>query len=126
MSETVDGVTVEEKVNDEFKPSLKMNVKGEEHVYRLPWTSGFGGIFYNAKMFEENGWKVPETTAELTALVKQILENPVEVKGDDAMSVKPFVYTGENTDYFDYTIFNWWMQLAGYDKVRDRVIEIVG
>ncbi|MDD7182001.1 MAG: extracellular solute-binding protein [Bacilli bacterium] len=119
MSETVDGVTVEEKVNDEFKPSLKMNVKGEEHVYRLPWTSGFGGIFYNAKMFEENGWKVPETTAELTALVKQILENPVEVKGDDAMSVKPFVYTGENTDYFDYTIFNWWMQLAGYDKVTD-------
>ena len=119
MSETVDGMTVEEKVNDEFRSSLKMNVNGEEHVYRLPWTSGFGGIYYNAKMFEENGWKVPTTTSELTALVKEILENPVEVKGDDAASVKPFVYTGENTDYFDYAIFNWWMQLAGYDKVKE-------
>ncbi len=119
MSETVDGMTVEEKVNDEFRSSLKMNVSGEEHVYRLPWTSGFGGIYYNAKMFEENGWKVPTTTSELTALVKEILENPVEVKGDDAASVKPFVYTGENTDYFDYAIFNWWMQLAGYDKVKE-------
>ncbi len=119
MSETVDGMTVEEKVNDEFRSSLKMTINGEEHVYRLPWTSGFGGIYYNAKMFEENGWKVPTTTSELTALVKEILENPVEVKGDDAASVKPFVYTGENTDYFDYTIFNWWMQLAGYDKVKE-------
>ncbi len=119
MNETVDGMTVEEKVNDEFRSSLKMNVSGEEHVYRLPWTSGFGGIYYNAKMFEENGWKVPTTTSELTALVKEILENPVEVKGDDAASVKPFVYTGENTDYFDYAIFNWWMQLAGYDKVKE-------
>ncbi len=119
MNETVDGMTVEEKINDEFRSSLKMNVSGEEHVYRLPWTSGFGGIYYNAKMFEENGWKVPTTTSELTALVKEILENPVEVKGDDAASVKPFVYTGENTDYFDYAIFNWWMQLAGYDKVKE-------
>lgn len=119
LTETVDGMTVEEKVNPEFRSSLKMNVSGEEHVYRLPWTSGFGGIYYNAKMFEENGWKVPTTTSELTALVKEILENPVEVKGDDAASVKPFVYTGENTDYFDYAIFNWWMQLAGYDKVTE-------
>ena len=62
---------------------------------------------------------MPTTTSELTALVKQILENPVEVKGDDAASVKPFVFTGDNTDYFDYAIFNWWRQLAGYDKVKD-------
>lgn len=117
--ETVDGRTVEEKVNDEFKNTLKLNVNKEEHVYRLPWTSGFGGIYYNAKRFEENNWKVPTTTSELTALVKQILENPVEVKGDDAASVKPFVFTGDNTDYFDYAIFNWWRQLAGYDKIKD-------
>lgn len=119
LTETVDNMTVQDKVNSEFQSTLKMSVSGEEHTYRLPWTSGMGGIYYNAKMFEENGWKVPETTEELTALVKQILENPVEVKGDDASSVKPFVYTGENTDYFDYAIFNWWMQLAGYDKVSD-------
>ena len=34
--ETVDGRTVEEKVNDEFKNTLKLNVNKEEHVYRLP------------------------------------------------------------------------------------------
>lgn len=121
LEETVDNVTVKNKINDEFQANLKMKINGESeaHAYRLPWTSGMGGIYYNAKMFEQNGWKVPTTTEELTALVKNILENPVEVPGDDTASVKPFVYTGENTDYFDYAIFNWWMQLAGYDAVNE-------
>lgn len=121
LSESVDNTTVESKINDEFKANLKMKIDSEDeaHVYRLPWTSGMGGIYYNAKMFEKNGWNVPTTTTELATLVKQILENPVEVPGDDTASVKPFVYTGENTDYFDYAIFNWWMQLAGYDAVNE-------
>ena len=120
MDEKVDGVKVRDKVNDEFERTLDFtDAKGNTHVYRLPWTACMGGIYYNAKMFEENGWTVPTTTAELTALVNNIIENPVEVKGDDTRAVKPFVYTGENTDYFDYTVFNWWLQTSGYEKVRE-------
>ncbi len=119
LSEEVDGVTVENKINDEFQDTLKMNVEKEEHTYRLPWTSGIGGIYYNAKMFRDNNWKVPTTTKELSELVTNILENPVEVAGSDTEAVKPFVFTGDNTDYFDYGIFNWWLQKAGYDKVKE-------
>ena len=120
LKETVDGVTVEEKVDDAFDDHLYFkNSDGSEHCYRLPWTSGMGGIYYNAKMFEENGWEIPKTTEELTALVNQIKEDRIPVDGDDTATVVPFAYSGQNTDYFDYAVLTWWMQLAGEDAVKE-------
>lgn len=120
MDETVDGAKFIDKVSSEYKKDLYFKTaSGEEHVYRLPWTNGIGGIYYNAKMFETNGWSVPTTTDELLALVNNIVNNPVEVVGDETTAVVPFVFTGSNTDYFDYAIYNWWMQLAGFDAVSD-------
>ena len=120
LKETVDGVTVEEKVDDAFDDHLYFkNSDGSEHCYRLPWTSGMGGIYYNAKMFEENGWEIPKTTEELTALVNQIKEDRIPVAGDDTATVVPFAYSGQNTDYFDYAVLTWWMQLAGEDAVKE-------
>ena len=120
LQETVDGITVEDKVDTAFKDHLYFkNQDGSEHCYRLPWTSGMGGIYYNKKMFEDNGWKVPTTTAELTALITQIKDSRIPVPGDDTATVVPFAYTGQNTDYFDYAVLTWWMQLAGEDAVKD-------
>lgn len=119
MDEEVDGMKFSDKINDEYKDNLYLGKDSDKHVYRLPWTSGMGGIYYNAKMFRDNGWEVPTTTEELSALVKTILEAKVEVVNDDTNSVKPFVYTGKNTDYFDYAVFNWWMQLEGYDSIKN-------
>ena len=118
LNETVDGKTVLEKINNEYKKSIYYN----GHTYRLPWTSGVPGIYYNAKMFEENGWSVPTTTAELLALCNTIRSANLGVIVDGKESsdyVKPFVFTGENTDYFDYAVFTWWAQLAGKDAVDD-------
>lgn len=120
MDEEVDGTKFIDKVSSEYRKDLYFTTaNNEKHVYRLPWTNGIGGIYYNAKMFKDNGWEVPSTTEELLALVNNIVENPVEVAGDDTRAVKPFVFTGSNTDYFDYAIFNWWMQVAGYDEVEN-------
>lgn len=121
MDEEVEsGITFKDKVDPAYKDSLLFkNKDGSEHVYRLPWTSGMGGIYYNETLFEQNNLKVPTTTDELYTLINYVIENKIEVEGDDTAFVTPFVYSGENTDYFDYTIFNWWLQLSGYDAIKD-------
>ena len=118
--EVENGIKFKDKVDDVYANDLYFkNKDGSEHVYRLPWTSGMGGIYYNETLFKENNLTIPKTTDELMNLVKYVVENKIEVPGDDTAFVKPFVYTGDNTDYFDYTIFNWWLQLSGYDNVKN-------
>ena len=132
LNDEVDGVTVKDKVNDEYADSFYFTKSdGSKATYRLPFTSGIGGIFYNKKMFEENGWNtwlkntystnttgVPETYDQLIALCDKIIEKPVAVPGDPdgTAAVKPFIYAGTDTDYFDYTVFDWWGQIAGKDN----------
>ena len=116
LEEEVNGMKIVDKVNDEYKKSLYYN----GHTYRLPWTSGVPGIYYNAKMFEENGWTVPTTYNELLTLCQTIKDAHLPVDSSvTAPDVKPFVYTGENNDYFDYATFTWWAQLAGKDNIDD-------
>ena len=118
LSEKVDGSTLKERVNPEYQKSLSYVGKdGTAHAYRLPWTAGVGGIYYNAKMFADNGWKEPTTYAELLTLINTIKTANLPVDGDLTATVKPFVYTGQNTDYFDYAVFTWWAQLAGKEAI---------
>ena len=44
----------------------------QEGVYALPYAANAAGILYNRDMFEEHGWKVPETWDEFIALCKEI------------------------------------------------------
>ena len=122
LQETVDGMKVIDKINPEYKESIYFkNQNGETHTYRLPWMSDVGGIFYNAKMFEENGWKIPTTTDELLALCQNMIDHPIYVDPTDKTSPKvyPFAYTGENTDYFDYLVYTWWGQIVGADAINE-------
>lgn len=115
----VDGITFKDKVNDCYANAVKATCKGEEHYFRTPWTAGVGGIFYNVKMFRENGWNIPETYEELQQLCETIANANVPVEGSDEETVKPFVFTGGESYYWEYTIFNWWGQLAGKDSIDD-------
>ena len=134
LYDTVDGVKVKEKVADEYEGSLYFTKSnGDQVCYRLPWTSGIGGIYYNKKMFTKHGWDtwlkttyegnttgVPETFEQLEALCKKIVNDKIPVSETDRRTaVKPFAYTGANTDYFDYTVFDWWGQIAGVDAIKD-------
>ncbi len=122
IEEEVDGVKVKDKVSEEFQSSIYFTrANGDVHSYRLPWTSGVGGIFYNKKMFAENGWEVPTTFEELLALCETINAARVPVSSDpnETDAVKPFAYTGSNTDYFDYTVFSWWAQIVGKDAINE-------
>lgn len=120
LEEEVDGKKVKDKVNSEFSTSLKQTgADGQKHAYHLPWTRGIGGIYYNAKLLKQvKGWedKVPSTTAELLQLVSDIKAAKL-TSGVDL--VKPFVFTGANADYFDYTVLSWWGQLAGKEAINE-------
>ncbi|MDE7329874.1 MAG: extracellular solute-binding protein, partial [Clostridia bacterium] len=117
----VDGVKIKDKVASEYAESIYFpDRNGDVHSYRLPWTAGVGGIYYNTKMFETYGWQVPETYDELIALCDLIVEENIEFSsGGTAKTVKPFVYTGQNIDYFDYTVYTWWAQLSGEDNIKE-------
>ena len=57
LEEEVDGGSLKNKVSDEYQGSLYFTRSdGTQHCYRLPWTSGIGGIYYNSAMFEKYGW----------------------------------------------------------------------
>ena len=121
LEQEVDGMKIKNKVNDEYKDSIYFKDQdGSTHSYRSPWISGLGGIFYNAKMFEENGWEVPTTTDELIALCQDMVDHPKYVDPTDPTSkrIYPFSYTGANTDYFDYIVYNWWAQISGVDAIN--------
>ena len=120
LEETVDGVKVKDKVTDEYKNSLYFTKSsGDQVCYSLPWTSGIGGIYYNKVLFEQNGWQVPTTFEELIQLCDTINNSRIPVAGSRKDAVKPFAYTGANTDYFDYTVYDWWSQIVGVDAIRD-------
>jgi len=133
LEEEVDGIKIKNKVSSEYQNSLYFTKSnGDKHCYRLPWTSGIGGIYYNKKMFEANGWDqwlkdtyqtnttgTPETYDQLVALCGKINTDRIQVDGDRKSVVKPFSYTGANSDYFDYLVYDWWGQLAGAENIHE-------
>lgn len=133
LEDTVDGVTIKDKVSDEYKNSIYYTKSdGTKSCYRLPWTAGIGGIYYNAKMFKDNKWDTwlkttypgntsgtPETFEQLLALCNKINKDQIPVPNNEINAVKPFAYSGANSDYFDYLVFNWWSQIAGTDAINE-------
>ena len=85
----------------------------EEHYYIFPSATCVTGIVYNYTMFQENGWTVPTTVEELTALCQKIV-------ADTNGKVKPFVYPGTvGGGYWDFVGQNWWLQATGIEKMDE-------
>ncbi len=120
MEEEIDGKKFKDRIMVDYAESVYFpDRNGEFHTYRLPWTAGVGGIFYNAKIFEDNGWTVPTTYAELLTLCQTIVDDAAPVNPQSTDRIVPFIYTGDNTDYFDYAVLTWWGQLAGKDAITE-------
>ncbi|WP_182201343.1 ABC transporter substrate-binding protein [Paraliobacillus salinarum] len=60
-------------------------------IYATPLQSWFEGIFYNKKIFEENGVEVPKTWDELIAISKKLDENGVKPQIMGAQSWEPMM-----------------------------------
>ncbi len=89
------------------------------HYYVIPWTDGANGLIYNHTMFEQNGWKVPETVDELYALCDQIKALPCNNDADKNNDIAPFAWSGKYASYWDFLVENWWAQYEGADAFQD-------
>ncbi len=92
--------------------------KLNDHYYKVCYTQGAGGLVYNVKMFQDNGWTVPTTYAELQALCQQIVDAKVPTS-EPGTKVVPIAWSGADREYYwDYIVFEWWAQLAGEEKIN--------
>lgn len=105
------GKTVYEKMNGNWQEYCEASNKGTVGKYAYPWTETVSGFVYNATMFEQYGWTVPTTTAELKTLCEKILT-------DTNGRVKPFVYPGSIGGYFDFIGTTWWLQSSGIEGLE--------
>lgn len=50
----------------------------QEGIYALPYAANAAGILYNRDMFEEHGWKIPETWDEFVTLCEEISSSGIQ------------------------------------------------
>ena len=77
-------------------------------LYGLPRNTDVAGFYYNQKMFEENGWKVPTTYDELLTLAGEIKDKdivPLAMDGGDgwpmAVYLSDILFKLTGSDYSD-------------------------
>lgn len=98
----VDGVKISQKLDMGIINTMKSE---EGKLYTLPYSSSINGIVYNATVFEEKGYALPQTTNDLVKLTTQIVS---DFPGKD--DPKPYIYYAE---YWKYLTDAWMAQLAG-------------
>ncbi|MBQ3526961.1 MAG: carbohydrate ABC transporter substrate-binding protein [Clostridia bacterium] len=86
-------VTVQKKLIEGFTDTLATAPYGNGKTYLAPMFYSPCGLFYNAGLFKEKGWKVPETWDEMWAL------------GDRAKKEGIYLFTYPTAGYFDSFIF---------------------
>lgn len=114
-SSTIPGETgtVLDKIAGSWKTYGQTVRQGETHYYIFPGNENITGIVYNKTLFDQYGWQVPKTTAELKQLCAQIVE-------DTSGKIAPFVYPGTIPGgYWDFIGTNWWLQVSGAEKLNE-------
>ncbi len=95
LSMTVPGedVKVSDKISGGFTETSLTNPYGDGKTYLAPMFYSPCGLFYNAKLFEENNWTVPTTWDEMWAL------------GDEALKQGIYLFTYPTAGYYDAFMF---------------------
>lgn len=70
-------VTVGEKLLDGFVDSTSTNPYNDGDTYLMPMFYSPTGLFYNAALFEENGWEVPTTWDDMWVLADLAAEQDI-------------------------------------------------
>ena len=125
-----------EPVDDVFEAKLSTGVKVKDALispetvggkyngkqYGFPASAGGAwGIYYNASMFEEKGWQVPTTFAELKTLCATIYRDCVSDVEKESDRIYPFVCSSDINNYWDFLVMNWIVQLLGKDAFNEYI-----
>lgn len=103
-----ENVTYRDKVNSQFLDNCAVEKDGSTKYYTLPYMGGMSGFAYDAKLFEDNGWSIPNTTDELIALCDKMRN----------AGVTPFVWAS-GAGYWDYPVYTWWRQMVTDEQCDD-------
>lgn len=86
-----------------FNPSLLKLGQSEGKQYLMPYFFSLFGWYYDPDLFEEKGWTVPKTYAELLVLCQQI----------KASGMAPITYQGQYPDYMIAGMLQPWILSSG-------------
>ncbi|WP_106496215.1 carbohydrate ABC transporter substrate-binding protein [Lentibacillus sp. Marseille-P4043] len=92
MDVSGEDVTVGDKLLEGFTDTLATNPYADGETYLAPMFYSPTGLFYNAGLFEEKGWEVPETWDEMWELGDKVAEEGISL------------FTYPTTGYFDTLI----------------------
>lgn len=97
------------KVRDTLVPNTIEMGSFNGTPYTLPYTASASGIWYNAKLFAQKGWKAPATWSDFLALCAQI----------KAAGITPFGFGGKNAaDYATAVIVASAIKAGGLDLIK--------
>ncbi len=102
-----ENVKVSEKLTDGFISTLATNPYSNSKTYLAPMFYSPCGLFYNAGLFRERGWDVPETWEEMWEL------------GDKAKKEGIYLFTYPTAGYFDSLVFALLAEVGGIDFYND-------
>lgn len=100
--QTLDGRTMMDSMIGNAAKSVSLNDK----VYAIPEYTSVTGFVYNIDLFEQYGWQIPNTTAELEALCEKII-------ADTNGKVAPITWCKEAEGYLYFATENWMTQYEG-------------
>lgn len=99
-------VAVKDKILPGFVENSITNPYGDGKTYLMPMFYGPCGLFYNAGIFEEKGWEVPETWEEMWEL------------GDKAKEEGIALFTYPTSGYFDAFLYALLHETMGADDFQ--------
>lgn len=109
------GKTIEGALNDEIKDNLKFNGQ----YYAMPYSEYITGIAVNKGFFDEHGWELPVTMADMLDIIDKISELPENNDKDTENDIAPFAWSGvESQYYWNYVMNTWWANYGGIDEIK--------
>jgi N-acetylglucosamine transport system substrate-binding protein len=95
--------------NDTVIPGMLDGGKRGDTFYLFPWNAITYGVFYNEALFKANGWEIPKTWDDLTALCPKI----------KATGIDCIAFPGVWPEYFTMTA--WWELI---DRIGGRQAQL--
>lgn len=99
----------EKSIRQKLRAGVAASFMISGHAFAYPWGAEAGGLLYNAGLFEKNGWKVPQTVSELSALCEQI----------QGSGISPFVWSADHAADWTDIVTGWWAQYEGQASMQN-------
>lgn len=110
-----ENTTIKDKLRGEF---LKVVTHENGDAYAYPYAGGASGIIYNETLFEQKGWKIPETSGELIELTHKIYNEEVVGKSEEN-KIYPWAWTGKCAVYWQNLTYGLYGSYVGIDNFHE-------